>query len=69
MKKSLRSLFAALASLALLFTSVPGAAAPSVKVDAATPSSGEQGTLDMDVVITGSSFEPGAAVDACSVTP
>ncbi len=27
------------------------------------PSSAEQGTVDLDVVITGSGFEPGAAVD------
>jgi hypothetical protein len=38
-------------------------AAPPVKVELATPSSGEQGTLDLDVEIAGSGFEAGAAVD------
>jgi hypothetical protein len=62
MSTVVRSLVLVIVGMALTF-SCPAQAAAPVKVDAATPSSGEQGTIDLDVVITGSGFEPDAAVD------
>jgi len=62
MSTFMRSLGWAMAGLLALSGPV-SQAAPPVKVDLATPASGEQGTIDLDVTITGSGFEPGAAVD------
>ena len=49
-------------SLTLLGVAPAGAAPPQIKVTAATPSSAEQGTLALDVVVSGSGFDKSAKV-------
>lgn len=63
MSTFLRSLASILVGMTLAICGVSTQAAPPVKVELATPAAAEQDTVDLDVVITGSGFEPGAAVD------
>jgi hypothetical protein len=64
MKRLMRNFLPACATLLLLLTGANISAAPQIKVvvQSATPSSGEQGTTELDVVIDGSGFDSSAAV-------
>ena len=63
MKPLSRSTFFMLATLVLTLAALPAARAQSVQVDSANPSSAEQGTVDLEVEISGSGFDNSATVD------
>jgi len=62
MKRILAKLFVASSAGLLTITTFLAAAAPPVQVTAADPSSAPQGTISLDVAVSGSGFDSSAAV-------